>query len=380
MNRKSDFVDLKDLRDEIDTIDIQIQQLFEKRMDVVKSVAAYKKEHHLPVLHTNRENEVLEKVADRSRAEYTESNRALFTNMMDISKCSQTQLIQNHNCYLDQSIPFSPEKAVRVACQGVPGAYSHIAAKKLFDDKKLHFYPQFDDVFRAVVNDEADYGVLPVENSNAGSVVGVYELLKKYNIYIAKRLSIKIDHCLAALPNTALSEVKEVYSHEQAIQQCSGFLEESGVTVHTYSNTAASAELVASSKPEECLAVICSKLAAERNGLSVIKEEIANIAENYTRFIVISKTPCYTSEADIISVSFSLPHTAGSLYRMLTKFFVYNINMEKIESKPIGNKNFDAMFYIDFRGNLKDHNVSVLLNDLSTDLIDFKYLGNYQEI
>lgn len=373
-------MDLKDLRNEIDVVDVQIQQLFEKRMDIVKAVAAYKKENNLPILHTNREDEVLEKAEQRSRTEYIDSNRALFTNMMDISKCSQTQLIQSSNRYLEQSVSFTPDSAKKVACQGVPGAYSHIAARTLFNDDILHFYPHFDDVFRAVIDGEADYGVLPVENSNAGSVVGVYDLLKHYSIYIAKRVSIKIDHCLAALPGTELSAIKEIYSHEQAIQQCSNFLNESGISVHTYSNTAASAELVANSVPEERLAVICSRLAAERNGLTVVKEGITNITENYTRFIVISKTPCHAPEDDLISISFALPHTPGSLYRMLTKFFVYNINMEKIESQPIGNKNFDAMFYIDFTGNLQDKNVSALLNDLSADLLQFKYLGNYREM
>lgn len=373
-------MDLKELRDQIDRIDGEIQQLFEERMDVVKEVAAYKKEHNLPILHSNREDEILEKIAARSRTEYRESDRVLFTNIMDISKCSQNRLNQNANRYLAESVPFSPENGKKVACQGVAGAYSHIAARRLFEEEALCFYPRFEDVFDAVLSGAADFGVLPVENSNAGSVVDVYELLKKHNIYIAKRISLKIDHCLAALPETELSQVKEVYSHQQAIQQCSHFLAESEIKVQTYSNTAASAELVAKSDPEAGLAVICSKLAAERNGLRVIKEEIANIKENYTRFIVISKTPCYTPQANIISISFSLPHTSGSLYRMLTKFFVYQINMEKIESKPIGNKNFDAMFYLDFTGNLRDENVSVLLKDLATDLIEFKYLGNYEEL
>ncbi len=373
-------MDLKDLRDEIDRLDIEIQKLFETRMDVVGAVAAYKKEHDLPVLHQNREDHVLEMVASRSRAEYQDLNRALFTNMMDISKCSQTRLIDAENHYLRESIPFCTKNAKKIACQGVPGAYSHIAANTLFDDEILCFYPQFEDVFRAVTNGDADFGVLPMENSNAGSVVGVYELLKTYNIYIAKRISIPINHCLATLPQTTLSQIKEIYSHEQAIEQCSHFLGESGLKVHRYTNTAASAELVASSDPADCLAVICSKLAAKRYGLTVVKEGINNISENYTRFVVISKTPCHDPNADRISVSFSLPHTAGSLYRTLTKFFVYNVNMEKIESKPIGTKNFDAMFYIDFTGNLNDPNVTALINDLSTDLIDFKYLGNYSEI
>ena len=373
-------MELKDLREQIDALDTQIQQLFEQRMDIVKDVAAYKKEHQLPVLHTNRETEILERVAKEARPEYVAGERVLFTNIMDISKCSQKQLLQADSPLLYQSLPFCPEKAQKVACQGVPGAYSHIAANKLFCDDVLAFYPHFEDVFTAVLNGQADYGVVPIENSNAGSVVEVYELLKKHSIFIAKRIKIKIDHCLAALPGSKLKQLKEVYSHEQGIQQCSGFIKRTGLQPHVFSNTAAAAEFVAASCQEQGLACICSKQAAERNGLSVVQESIANISENYTRFIVISRAPCHGADNDIVSVSFCLPHTVGSLYRMLTKFSVYNINMQKIESKPIGNKNFDIMFYLDFTGNLTEQNTAVLLEDLAADLIEFRYLGNYSEI
>ncbi len=371
-------MELKELREQIDQIDIQIQKLFEQRMDVVKSVAAYKKQHQLPVLHTSREDEVIRQVLDRAAPEYASGEKVLFTNIMDISKCNQKKLIQSDNPFLEHSSPFSPANAEKVACQGVPGAYSHIAARTLFNEKQLHFYRHFEEVFQAVINGEADYGILPIENSNAGSVVEVYELLKKYNIFIARRLKIKVNHCLAALPGTQLSDIREVFSHEQGIHQCSGFIEQHNLTAHAYSNTAAAAEYVAQSDNPH-FAAVCSSLGAQINGLQILSDHIANIDENYTRFICISKKPQYSEEDDIISISFSLPHTVGSLYRMLTKFSVYGINMQKIESKPIGNKNFDIMFYLDFTGNLKDENVSALLNDLSVDLLQFKYLGSYIE-
>ncbi len=373
-------MDLKELRDQIDQIDIQIQDLFEQRMDVVKSVAAYKKQHQLPVLHTNREDEVIRQVTERAAPEYASGEKVLFTNIMDISKCSQKKLIQSNNPFLEHSVPFSPDIAAKVACQGVPGAYSHIAARALFKEDIIHFYRHFEEVFQAVINEEADYGILPIENSNAGSVVEVYELLKKYNIYIARRIKIEVNHCLAALPGTQLSDIKCVFSHEQGIQQCSSFIHQHNLTAHSYSNTAAAAEYVAQSDPNQHFAAICSNLGAQIHGLQILSDHISNIDENYTRFICISKKPQYSKEDNIISISFSLPHTVGSLYRMLTKFSVYGINMQKIESKPIGNKNFDIMFYLDFTGNLKDENVSALLNDLAADLLQFKYLGNYIEI
>ena len=211
-------------------------------------------------------------------------------------------------------------------------------------------------------------------------MVEVYELLKKYNSYIARRIKIEVNHCLAALPGTQLSDIKCVFSHEQGIQQCSSFIHQHNLTAHSYSNTAAAAEYVAQSDPNQHFAAICSNLGAQIHGLQILSDHISNIDENYTRFICISKKPQYSKEDNIISISFSLPHTVGSLYRMLTKFSVYGINMQKIESKPIGNKNFDIMFYLDFTGNLKDENVSALLNDLAADLLQFKYLGNYIEI
>lgn len=373
-------VDLQDLRKQIDEIDIQIQRLFEMRMDIVRRVAAFKKENNLPVLQSGREEEILARVTENAAPGYADCDKALFANMMDISKCSQKKLMQADTPYLADSVPFFPEKAKKVACQGVSGAYSHIAARRLFGDDRLCFYPNFEDVFQAVISHETDYGVLPIENSNAGSVTEVYELLKKYNIFIAKRIKIKVEHCLAAPAGTMLSDITDVYSHEQGLQQCSAFIRSHHLNTHSCSNTAVSARLVAASADKGGEAAICSKLAAEQNGLIVIEENIANNNENYTRFLVISAIPHYLEQDDIISVSFSLPHVTGSLYRMLTKFYVYQINMLKIESKPIGNKDFDIMFYLDFSGNLKDKNVTALLNDLDAELIRFKYLGSYSEM
>ena len=145
-------MDLKELREQIDKIDIQIQDLFEQRMDVVKSVAAYKKQHQLPVLHTNREDEVIRQVIERADPEYASGEKVLFTNIMDISKCSQKKLIQSGNPFLEHSTPFSPDTAAKVACQGVPGAYSHIAARTLFQEDRIHFYRHFEEVFQAVIN------------------------------------------------------------------------------------------------------------------------------------------------------------------------------------------------------------------------------------
>ena len=373
-------MDLNELRAQIDRIDADIQKLFEQRMDTVREVATYKKRNSLPVYHKNREDEILARIRQTARPEYADCDQALFTNMMDISKCSQRKLLQGAEPFLEKPLPFLPSAAKQVSCQGVPGAYSHIAANRLFADHQLCFMNSFEDVFAAVCKNKADYGILPIENSSAGPVVEVYELLKKYDIYIAKRIKVKIDHCLAALPGTKLTDIRDIYSHEQGLHQCSHFIQTHNLTAHAHSNTAVSAELVAVSSPEQHLGAICSKLAAERNGLAVIAEDIANIAENYTRFIVISKAACQDQDADTVSISFCLPHTAGSLYRMLTKFFVYGINMQKIESKPIGNKDFDIMFYLDFSGNVKEENTAGLLKDLDGDLLRFKYLGNYSEI
>lgn len=236
-------------------------------------------------------------------------------------------------------------------------------------------------MFEAVENGSADYGVLPIENSTAGDIRQTYDLLAKYNFYICKRTQIKINHCLAAKPG---ADIKTIYSHEQALKQCFGFLKGYPARQVPYANTALAAEMVANSD-DNTIAAICSERCAELYGLETVKRDIADNPDNTTRFICISKRPEVTPDADIISICMSLPHTTGSLYRMLIRFALYGLNITKIESAPvpqakqdIKRETFDVVFYLDFEGNVLDPEVVRLMTILEEEMKYFKFLGNYK--
>lgn len=376
-------LELKELRNQIDSIDDEIKALFEKRMNVCKQVAEYKQEHKTPILQNNREDEVLKRAGENIEPSYSNASKVLFTNIMDISKCIQQNTISNQSEFtnklkskmeLNEKIPTN---AV-VACSGVSGAYAHIAAQKVFPKGDIVFLSGFEKVVNAVENGDVDFGILPIENSSAGSVRDVYELIKKYDFYINFETKIKIEHCLVAKADTKLENIKHIYSHEQALAQCSEYLKKINCECDEFKNTAMAAQYVADSK--EPIAAICSQQAAEEFGLTVIEKGVQNIDENYTRFICISKKLYANKDAQMISISLSIPNTAGSLYRLLTKFAVNDFDMTKIESKPFGNKNFDAIFYIDFKANLFDSKALDLVDDLSKGFESFKFLGNYIKI
>jgi chorismate mutase/prephenate dehydratase len=370
-------MDLIDLRNQINDIDKDILNLFIKRMEVCKNIAEYKKEHSLPVFQNNREKEIIDRITDMSPDNLKNGAALLFTSIMDISKClQQDELLSDKAQYKAKS--FEPEKAEIIACQGTSGAYSEKACRKLFKNQKIRFYKEFEDVFKAVDNDEVDFGILPLQNSTIGSVSQTYDLMAKYNFYINAIIRVEISHCLAAKNGTKLSDIKEVYSIEPALSQCSRFLSENRFERKEYLNTALSAKLV--SESDEPIACICSEEAAKLFGLEIIADNIADAYPNYTRFICISKQFISSENAGTISVSLSIPHTKSSLYRLLTKFSVSGMNLVKIENKPIAGKEFEVIFYLDFSGNCMDRKVSALLDELSKEHSYFKFLGNFDEI
>lgn len=369
-------MDLKYFRNEIDGIDEEILSLFIKRMGVVKGVAKYKKENNLPVLQGNREDEVIARIRELSPNELADGSAVLFTNIMDISKSLQQQEISAEFPLIPEE--FDAEKAMKIGCQGVSGSYQEEACRKLFGDKPITFLYGFEDVFKAVENGDVDYGVLPIQNSTSGSVSETYDLMKKYNFYITTRIQVEITHCLAVKKGVTFEEVKKVYSKEEALAQCSKFLYDNGLEKISYINTAAAAQLVKSSS--EAIGAICSESCAELYGLEILRKGIANVSPNYTRFICISKKFKVPESPQIISVSLAIPNTKGSLYRLLTKFSVNDLDLEHIESKPIADGSFDAIFYLDFAGDIKEKKVSSLLNELTNELAYFKFIGNYEEI
>lgn len=371
-------MDLQHLREKINDIDEQILKLFVERMEICLDVAQYKIDNNLPVFQNGREKEIVKKVRENSPDWLENSSELLFTTIMDISKSQQFQRVFENNdkiLYKDFS---SVKDNPKIACPGIEGSYSHIASQKIFPKSDAVFFEDFEDVFKAVAKGEADFGIMPIQNSTAGSVHQTYNLLKKYNCHISAQTKVKVSHCLVIKPETDFSQVKKVYSHEQALAQCSEYLKQSGFICEKFSNTALAAEFVKNS--DEAVAAICSEECANLLGLKIVNKAIINENENYTRFILLSKEVYSSKDADIISVSLSVSHTKSSLYRLLTKFSVAGLNLLRIESRPIASSDFDVVFYLDFEGSIENPQVSKLVAELSSELSYFKFLGNFKSI
>lgn len=372
-------MDLKELRDNIDSTDSRILELFLDRMELCRGVAEYKRVNNLPVFQGNRENEVIARIKELTNdPELENGTAALFTTIMDISKHLQNQKLLKNAPDYEFTVP-DLENAVSIGCQGTSGANSEAASKLIFGDKPVKFYRTFEDVFKAVENGEIQYGVLPIHNSTAGSVTTTYDLMGKYSVYIVKTVCIEINHCLATKNDIPADEISCVYSHPQALSQCSGFITHHKLKTIEYSNTATAAELVKNSSDDEKIAAICSKECAERLGLRIISDDVADCSVNRTKFICISKELQIMPDADTVSVMLKIPHTEGSLYRLLTKFYINGMNLCKLESRPVKDGSFEVMFYLDFSGRVTDKNVKILLNDLSSSLEYFRFLGTSRE-
>ena len=374
--------ELLKLRNEIDEIDDELIPLLLRRLEVSKEVAKYKIEHNMPVLNVEREQEILNDVAEKC-GEQGEAVKTIISAAMDASRALQHKimgggqelrdLIMNAKRYDALTADGEP-----IACQGVDGAYSSIAANTLFPDSPIDFHRQFEDVFEAVNKGKARFGVIPVENSTAGSVHESYDLIMKYRFYVVGAYDLKVSHCLCAKPDVEFENIENVYSHMQALNQCNIFLKSFGMTGINYSNTAAAAKYVSESDKKD-IACICSESAAKKYGLKIIRRNIQNVTNNTTRFIVISKELVIDNNANKISLIFSVPHKTGSLYRVLGRFSMTGLNLTKLESRPVANGKFDYYFYADVLGNVYDDNILDLLCALYDELSEFTFLGNYHE-
>ncbi len=370
-------MNLDELRQGINKLDQTIIDTFAKRMDLCRKVAIYKQENNLPIFQNAREDEIIARVASQAPTGLEASTKFLFKNIMDISKHLQYREIMKHDKPY-QYTPFLPSPDCKVACQGTMGANAETAAKQIFgEDCEPVFYPTFADVFEAVQNGDTQFGIIPIQNSTAGSVVQAYDLMSKYNFYINQTTVVEITNCLAVKPGTKLSDLCEVFSHPQALMQCSEFIGKHGLHQNSYGNTATAAKMVAESA--EPYGAICSENCAKLHGLEIICDQISDFVPNYTKFICISKELLMPENADWISIMLKLPHEEGTLYRLLSKFVICGMNLQKIESRPIRDGSFEVMFYLDFNGNILDKNVGALLSELADQLEYFKFLGNYSE-
>ena len=378
-------MDLSELRKEIDEIDEQLIPLLIKRMKVAEKVAKYKIENNIPVLNAAREQEILDKV-DAECGEYGNTIKTIYSATMDASRALQHKIIGGGEKLRKAIEGAERNKKLRItvgsasiACQGVDGAYSEIAAKAIFPDSPIIFHRQFENVFEAVNQGRAKFGIIPVENSTAGSVHEAYDLIMKYRFYVVGSYNLEVDHCLCAKTETKFEKIENVYSHPQALSQCSAFIKSFDFTGINYSNTAAAAEFVSKSDKKN-IAAICSEAAAKKYGLKILRKSIQNVSNNTTRFIVISKELVIDEDARKISLIFSAPHTTGSLYRVLGRFSMTGLNLTKLESRPVANGKFDYLFYADVLGNVNDEETMDLLCALSDELEEFTFLGNYHEI
>jgi len=378
--------DLSDIRKEIDSIDTQIVELFKRRMSCADAVAAYKRAHDLPVLDRSRERELLSRRAAQVPEDMKVYTEVLFELLMEASRNRQGERLGTGGHTVEQirdALAHSPELFPRdayVACQGVEGAYQQIATDRIFRHANIGYFDTFDAVFRAVEENYADFGVLPIENSTAGSVNQVFDLMMRHNFHIVRTCRLKVDHNLLAKPGCGLGDIRHIYSHEQAINQCGEFLSSlEGVTVHACENTAMASKMVAES--ERCdVAALASRACARIYGLDVLASSAQDQGNNYTRFACISKDLSIYPGADRSTFMLVVNHEPGALYKVLAKFYDLDINIIKLESRPIPDRDFEFMFYFDIDCPAASPEFFTLVRSLESTCEEFRYLGSYSEV
>ena len=379
-------MELKDLRSEIDEIDDQLVKLFTKRMEVSAKIAGVKKEKSLPIFVPAREREKLADVAEKAGPEMANYTRVLYSMLFELSRSYQgkrNDTVSPLYKTITQAIESTPQlfpQTAMVACQGVEGAYSQIACEKIFKNPFILYFKTFDGVFNAIDQGLCQYGILPIENSSAGSVKKVYDLMIHHNFSIVRTFRQKVDHNLLANPGATLEGIKEVYSHEQAINQCTELLGSlQGVKVIPVENTAVAAEMVAKSGRTD-IAALSSRSCAELYGLKCLAASVQDKGNNYTRFICISKKLEIYPGSDKTSIMMILNHKPGALYKVLARLYVLGINVTKLESRPLPDRDFEFMFYFDLDTSIYSEEFVQLMCELDDLCEEFKYLGSYTEV
>ena len=379
-------MDIQELRGQIDQIDDQIVQLFGQRMDVAAQIADYKKENNLPIFVPAREREKLQDVAQKAGPEMANYTRVLYSMLFELSRSYQgkrsdtlSPLYNNITEAIASTPKLFPQSAM-VACQGIEGAYSQIACEKIFKNPFIMYFKSFDGVFSAIEQGLCQYGILPIENSTAGSVNKVYDLMIHHNFSIVRTFRLKVDHNLLAKPGAKLSDIREIYTHEQAIGQCSSFL--SGlkdVKVIPVENTAVAAQMVSKAEGNHA-AAISSRSCGELYSLSCLASSVQDKGNNYTRFICISKKLEIYPGADKTSIMMILNHKPGALYKVLARMYVLGINVTKLESRPLPDRDFEFMFYFDLDTSIYSEEFVQLMCEIQDLCDEFKYLGSYTEV
>ena len=374
--------DLLQLRDEIDEIDSQIVELYKRRMAIAEEVAIYKISVGKKVFDKERETAKLEKLGEKVDTPFLKHGVfELFEQIMSMSRKRQYQLLTEYGKTEKtdfKEVEYLNYKNAKIVFQGIEGAYTELALKQYFGENADSYHVDtWRDAMEALKNGEADYAVLPIENSSAGIVSENYDLMVEYDNYIVGEQIIRIDHALLGLPEAEIEDITDIYSHPQALMQCSKYLEDNrNWEKHSMKNTAMSAQKI-KEDGQISKAAIASVLTADIYGLKVLDKAIQNNKNNYTKFIIVTNQKIFEKKANKISLSFEIPHKSGSLYHKLSHFIYNGINMNKIESRPVQGKAWEYRFFVDIEGNLNDAAVQNALKGLEEETIRLKVLGNY---
>lgn len=379
-------MNLNELREEINQIDNALVKLFADRMDIAAQIADYKMQNNLPIYVPAREREILQTVAQQVDPEKANYVRVLYSMLFELSRSYQSKRNTEHtNLYkrITDSVKNTPNlfpQAPMVACQGVEGAYAQIACEKIFKSPFIMYFKNFDGVFQAIEQGLCQYGILPIENSTAGSVKKVYDLMIHHNFSIVRTFRLKIDHNLLVNAGTKAEDIQEIYSHEQAINQCTEFLKTfPNAKIIPVENTAVAANMVATSGRND-VAALSSRACEEIYGLTCLAANVQDKGNNRTRFICISKNLEIYPGSDKTSIMMILNHKPGALYKVLARLFVLGINVIKLESRPIPDRDFEFMFYFDLETSIYSEEFVQLMCELDDLCEEFKYLGSYSEV
>lgn len=375
-------MDLLAIRDQLDVIDAQLISLFEQRMELCGDVAKFKIETGKAVFDKEREAQKIRTARSLAHGDFNQqAAEELFTQLMTISRRYQYQLLEQNGKGVKtgfQEVEKLPMKDIRVVYQGVEGAYSHSATLQYFGEQVQAFHvATWEEAMKAVERGEADYAVVPIENSSAGAVIDNYDLLMKHENVIVAETFLPVNHALLGLPGASLSDIRTVFSHPQALMQCSEYLnshrEWEQISVK---NTAVAARKVVEEQ-DKTQAAVASETAGKLYGLSVLQETINHNKNNITRFIILAKEKLYRKDAGKVSICFELPHKSGSLYNMLGNFIYNGVNMVMIQSRPVQGRNWEYRFFVDIEGNLGDSSIQNALKSISEEAANMRILGNY---
>lgn len=370
-------MDLKDLRDDIDRIDDDIARLYTKRLALVKQVGEFKKQNGVEVEHSDREKQILDRLALLCGEENRKAINFLYAGIITYSKTLQAEGDGKEFVFKKSQKDVHAEKSVGLA--GAKGAYADKAAHAFFKDVEPKFYHDFGDVFAAVNKGEVKYGLVPIENSTAGSVNEVYDLLKDYNMKIVGANRLTVSHCLFGTPDSTLEDIKTVYSHPQALYQCRRFLAANGIQPIEESNTAVACRKIAE-LGDKTAGAIGAKENENLPGVKLLKTNLQDAEHNFTRFIVISKELTVPQDADRLSLMLSLKHKPGTLFQLMSILYAYGVNLHKLESRPIPEQKFEFMFYLDLECDVFSQDTAKMLSLLKAYCQTMTILGVYKEV